>query len=68
MSVRKAHVLRRLLDLHKAEYGGLDFPSLQVDVASMHVSADADGVIEWYDEDVAKSHHFYLLGWWVLNP
>jgi len=58
---------QRLLDLHKAEYGGLDFPSLQVDVASMHVNADADGVIEWYDEDVDRPHHFYLLGWWTLN-
>ena len=64
----KGSFMVRLLDLHKAEYGGLDFPSLQVDVASMHVNADANSVIEWYDEDVDKSHFFYLLGWWVLTP
>jgi hypothetical protein len=49
--------LARLLDLHEAESGGLD-------VATMHVTADNNSMIERYHQDVSKTHKFYLYGYW----
>jgi hypothetical protein len=49
--------LARLFDIHEAEDGGGDF-------GRMHVTADTDGIIEFYHENVANSHSFLITGIW----
>jgi len=49
--------LGRILDLHKAQVGGGN-------LGRMHVATDAGAVIEFYFEDVAQSHTFYVTGYW----
>jgi probable HAF family extracellular repeat protein len=49
--------LARLLDLHKATFGGGN-------AGRMHVATDASAVIEFYHANITKSHTFYLTGYW----
>ena len=49
--------LERRIDLHEAESGGGDW-------ASLHVPADRDATIQFYDQAVDAAHQFYLFGYW----
>jgi hypothetical protein len=59
--------VNRWLTIHEAESGTVEYTD--VDVVMMHVKADADGIIEYYDSSTgtAAYHKYHITGYYGLE-
>jgi hypothetical protein len=57
----KGSSLQRTINLQEAEGVGA---AARSDIATIHVNAEENSIIEWYHEDVSDNHEYRLLGYW----